>query len=102
MACVNNVICTGPMVTSARRPFSHAMGSVTVAPAARYQSQAASRSDTLMARFARSVTPMGLVERGAVERAEPLGDELQAHAVGVAEIHRDVTVDVDRHAGGLK
>src|SRR5580704_14874292 len=58
MALVKSVRDSTPSCTSARRPFSHATGSVTSAPAATYQAHAASRSATLIARLAIPVTAM--------------------------------------------
>src|ERR1700683_685777 len=58
MALVKSVNARTPSCTSARRPFSHCTGTVTVAPAASYQAQAASRSSsrTFTARLAKPVT----------------------------------------------
>jgi hypothetical protein len=51
-------ILSQPRLTSARRPFFHSIGSLTVAPAARYHSHAASRSITFTARLAIPTTAM--------------------------------------------
>src|SRR6476660_8478922 len=59
MAWVNSVMCSQPRVTSERRPFSHSIGLLTDAPAARYHSHAAFKSDTFTARFAMPVTATG-------------------------------------------
>src|SRR5580704_7463839 len=62
MALVNNVRASVPSWTSALLPFSHATGSVTVAPAATYHAQAESSSEsrTFTARLAIPATAISV------------------------------------------
>src|SRR5450631_2256364 len=69
-------------LTSERRPFSHSIGSLTLAPAARYQSHAASRSVTFTARLAIPTTPM----RGIVGFVERSLDLVLRGEVGIGQV----------------
>src|SRR4030081_2876293 len=102
MACVKSVSCNEPSDTSARRPFSPAAGSVTAAPAATYQAQAASRSATLTARFAMPVTVIpgayGVSRKG---RGHPmLAHRCGAHRRGLSITVTQVVAE-SRRAGGM-